>query len=156
MTDWVECNAFLGGSKHVPKEKLTFRPSAYGIIINEGRILLVKNRSTGTYSFPGGGIEIGERIANAIQREVREETGIEISVEKNLGFSEQFFYYDPLDVAFHSFMFFYRCKPKTFDLIADELVDDLESEKPRWIKIEQLTESDMQMPEFLSWIKIAQ
>jgi 8-oxo-dGTP diphosphatase len=156
MTDWVECNAFLGGTKRVPKEKLTFRPSAYGIIINDGRILLVKNRSTGTYSFPGGGIEIGERIANAIQREVREETGIEISVEKNLGLSEQFFYYDPLDVAFHSFMFFYRCTPKMFDLIADELVDDLESEKPRWIKIEQLTESDMQMPEFLSWINIAQ
>jgi hypothetical protein len=33
------------------------------------------------------------------------------------------------------FNFFYICKPLTFTLIPDDLVDDQEAEKPRWVEI---------------------
>ena len=134
----IECEALLGGTKLVPPEKLKFRPAAYGIIVNDGKLLLLTNRRSGKLSLPGGGSEPGERLEQALQREVGEETGIEIKVEECVLWRERFFYYDPLDVAFHSFAFFFRCQPLTFKPIADDQVDDGEAEKPRWLAIASL------------------
>lgn len=55
-------------------------PAAAGCIRDEeGRILLLR-RSDGDnlWGFPGGGIELGERAADAVVREVREEIGLEV------------------------------------------------------------------------------
>ena len=51
---------------------------------DRGRVLLVKmapNRGVfpGQWALPGGGVEPGERIADALAREVREELGIELA-----------------------------------------------------------------------------
>jgi len=131
----IECVTHYGNKKLIPKEKLSFRPSVYGIIVNNGKVLLLNTIHTGTYSLPGGGIEIGESIEDALKREVREETGIEIESVSFFRFEEQFFYYDPADVALHSFLFFYTCRPKTLEICKDNQVDDNAVEKPRWIEI---------------------
>ncbi len=50
-----------------------------GIIVEEGRILLIKRGSApfkGFYALPGGHIEKNEHIMGALVREVREETGL--------------------------------------------------------------------------------
>jgi len=55
-------------------------PSAAACIQDEkGRILLLR-RSDGDnlWGFPGGAIELGERAAEAVVREVREEAGLEV------------------------------------------------------------------------------
>ena len=55
-------------------------PAAAGCIRDEeGRILLLR-RSDGDnlWGLPGGGIELGERAADAVVREVREEIGLEV------------------------------------------------------------------------------
>ena len=55
-------------------------PAAAACIRDEqGRILLVR-RSDGInlWSFPGGAMELGERADEAVIREVREETGLEV------------------------------------------------------------------------------
>lgn len=140
----IECEAFLGGSKLVPPEKLKFRPAAYGIIVNDGRLLLLTNWRTGKLALPGGGSEPGELLEQALRREVLEETGIEIQVEECVLWRERFFYYDPLDVGFHSFTFFFRCRPLTLNLIADDQVDDGESGKPRWLEFESLRAEQFQ------------
>lgn len=134
----VQCITHYGKTKRIPKEKLTFRPSVYAIIVHNGNVLLLNTTHTGTYSLPGGGIEIGETIEEALKREVREETGLEIEVVSFLRFEEQFFYYDPADVAFHSFLFFYVCRPQTIELYQDHEINDDSVELPRWIKIEGL------------------
>lgn len=144
MGKLVECEAFLGGKRLVPQDRLVFRPSAYAAIIHEGKILLVTNRHTGKYALPGGGLELGEKISDAVQREVREETGLEIEIGQLVDFREACFYYEPLDQAFHALAFFYRACPLTFDLIEDERVDDLEAATPRWIEIKNLKQEDLQ------------
>lgn len=54
-----------------------------GIIENDkNEILLVKNRYKNIYTVPGGQVEVGENLIDALKREIREESGVEVSVEK--------------------------------------------------------------------------
>jgi mutator protein MutT len=49
--------------------------------VHRGRILLIQRAqepNKGFWSFPGGRIELGETVLEAVAREVREETGVEI------------------------------------------------------------------------------
>lgn len=51
-----------------------------GIVTNEkGEILLVKTYNAG-WVFPGGQVEVGENLIEALKREVMEESGVEIEV----------------------------------------------------------------------------
>ncbi len=52
-----------------------------GVIVSKGRTLLIKRGSPpleGQWSIPGGLLEIGETLLEGVQRELREETGIEV------------------------------------------------------------------------------
>lgn len=56
-----------------------FHLGVYGILINDEKILLIKKARgpyKGMYDLPGGGIEFGEKIEEALKREFIEETGI--------------------------------------------------------------------------------
>ena len=62
---------------------LTF---AGGCIFNEkGEVLLQRRGDSNTWGFPGGAVEIGETPQQAAVREVKEETGLDVEVEKLLG-----------------------------------------------------------------------
>lgn len=138
----IVCRSITGKQVEIPIDKLVFRNSVYGIIIHEEEILLVQTKTTGHYAFPGGGIQIGESIKTALTREIHEETGIKVKIGDLIHFTEDFFYYDPGDIAFHSFLFFYRCLPLTTALVPDEGVIDLEAEKPRWIPVKDVNPDD--------------
>src|SRR4051812_40082201 len=54
-------------------------------------VLLVKRGRApfaGFWSFPGGGVELGERLEEAATREVREETGIEVAIVRQIDRAE--------------------------------------------------------------------
>lgn len=140
----IECTTLFGDKKLVEPESLTFRLAAYGIIVHEDKILLVNTKSTGNWFFPGGAIELGERVEAALKREIKEETGIEITIKKFFKFHENFFYYDPWDKAFHNLSFIYLCTPKTFELSDAKNEKRDEAEKPQWIPIENLNPQDFQ------------
>lgn len=57
------------------------RPSARGIIIRDGRAAMIYSQRFRYYKFPGGGIGKGEEKPQALVREVREETGLEVKPE---------------------------------------------------------------------------
>lgn len=56
------------------------RAAARGLVERDGRYLLLKaDFDAGTrYVLPGGGIEFGESYAAAVEREVEEETGLDV------------------------------------------------------------------------------
>jgi len=70
---------FLRLRSCVGHDPLLYPAAAACIRDEEGRILLLR-RSDGVnlWSFPGGAIELGERADEAVVREVREETGLEV------------------------------------------------------------------------------
>jgi len=54
-----------------------------GVIFEGASVLLAKRAqepAKGTWSLPGGAVELGERLVDALKREIREEIGIEIEV----------------------------------------------------------------------------
>lgn len=53
-------------------------------ILPDGRIVLVRRRDTGTWGLPGGLIDWGETIPECAQRELKEETGLELVVIQRL------------------------------------------------------------------------
>lgn len=61
------------------------------IIIQDGKILMVKNENAPYYYSVGGRVKFGESCEEAILREVEEELGIVATVERPVFFNENFF-----------------------------------------------------------------
>lgn len=56
--------------------------AAAGIVINENdEVLMVKTHNAG-WVFPGGQVEVGENVIDAVKREIIEEAGIDIEVKE--------------------------------------------------------------------------
>jgi ADP-ribose pyrophosphatase YjhB (NUDIX family) len=55
------------------------------IFDEQGRILLTRRTDNGQWCLPGGGVESGESVAEACEREVLEETGLKVRVKRLVG-----------------------------------------------------------------------
>jgi ADP-ribose pyrophosphatase YjhB (NUDIX family) len=61
-------------------------PAASAVVVDQnGRILLHRRSDNELWSVPGGAMEVGERIADTVVREVKEETGLEVEPERVVG-----------------------------------------------------------------------
>lgn len=59
-----------------------------GIIFKSGKVLLVKQAHypfIGSWVIPGGHVEYGERVEEAIKREMKEELGVSVKIKKLFG-----------------------------------------------------------------------
>ena len=73
---------------------------AVAVIIHEEKLLLIWRKYSGKeyYVFPGGGVEDNETVEQAVLREVKEETSLEVKIDKLLyhhhyiNDSDQYFY----------------------------------------------------------------
>jgi 8-oxo-dGTP diphosphatase len=68
-----------------------------GVIIDRGHAVLIRRGTEpllGEWSIPGGTIEIGETVEEAVRREVREETGLEVRVLELIEFFDRLYFED--------------------------------------------------------------
>ena len=107
------------------------------IIMKDGKILMVGNeRSNYLYSV-GGRIKFGETADEAIVREVYEETGVKMEIDR-LGFVyENYFYGDaPTNLGkliYEISIFFYMKVPEDFTPVSDSFTEDNSREFLKWI-----------------------
>ena len=60
-------------------------------IIRDSKVLIVRRArepASGLYTLPGGGVEVGETLFEAVKREVREETALEVELVGLAGYRE--------------------------------------------------------------------
>lgn len=67
------------------------RTAARAILFNsQGQVALLKVDNGNYHKLPGGGVELDEKIEEALIREIREEVGASIQIEKKLGTIEEY------------------------------------------------------------------
>ena len=73
-------------------------PAVNVVVVNHaGAILLIRRADNGNWALPGGGIDLGESVAQAAVRETFEESGIECAITGIVGI-----YSDPRHVIFYT------------------------------------------------------
>lgn len=108
------------------------------IIMKQGKILMVGNRVRPGYLYSvGGRIKFGETAEEAVVREVFEETGARMEVER-LGFvHENYFRGDaPSNLGkliYEISFFFYMKTPEDFEPVCGSFTEDGSEEYLRWI-----------------------
>gem|GEM_PF-111490 len=95
-----------------PKQKYTPRPGVYAVLVRENRLLITfQAQPQPEYQLPGGGIDPGESVLAALHREVREETGWSVSVNRRLGAFQRYTYMPEYDMWAHKICHIYLCRP---------------------------------------------
>lgn len=78
-----------------------------GAIVQNGHILLVQELADGRWSMPGGWADLGESAAEMVTREVREESGYEVRIDKLVAVFNNH-YVQPYEF-FHSYKLVFLC-----------------------------------------------
>ena len=64
------------------KEVPTHSVSVAGVVVDaEGRVLVIQRHDNGHWELPGGILELDETLEQGVEREVMEETGVQVTVE---------------------------------------------------------------------------
>jgi ADP-ribose pyrophosphatase YjhB (NUDIX family) len=80
--------------------------------MDDGRLLLVRERSDGGWTLPGGWADPGESPGEAVTREVMEEAGIKVRPVKLIGFLDRDRHGHPPH-AEHIYKAIFLCAPET-------------------------------------------
>ncbi|MDP7706843.1 NUDIX hydrolase [Mycobacterium sp. TY815] len=100
--------------------------SVAGIVVrDDGRVLVIRRNDNGHWEAPGGVLELDESFEAGVQREVLEETGLEVAVERLAGV------YKNLTHGIVALV--YRCRPAGGKPHATE-----EAREIRWMTREQV------------------
>jgi mutator protein MutT len=82
------------------------------VIVADGRVVLVKRAHEplkGEWSLPGGSVEVGETLADAVAREVLEETGLRVRVGSLIEVLDRVHRSSDGRVEYHFVLLDYRC-----------------------------------------------
>ena len=114
-----------------------------GIIVHEGRVVLVKRRFeplAGQWSIPGGAVETGETLDACLIREMAEETGFVVEVGPVVEVLDRITHDDEGRVLYHFVLIDYLCWPVGGELRAGSDVAEAVLAEPSELANYQLTE----------------
>lgn len=111
--------------------------AAGGFVENgQGEILLVKARRGGEWMFPGGQVEVGENLMDALTREIQEESGIEAEVSHLIGIYSNTVTYEGhsgVKLVPTKVMFDYVCRP-----VGGAFATSDETSEVRWVNKQEV------------------
>jgi ADP-ribose pyrophosphatase YjhB (NUDIX family) len=136
-----------------------FNVRVYGVLLDEEKRLLVSDEFIrGQYitKLPGGGLEIGEGTRDCLQREFKEETGLDVKVGEHL-YTTDFFQISAFNLTDQIISIYYHVHPiselildvkeKPFDFAPHQIANPQgESEVFRWINWADIHPESMTLP----------
>ncbi|MCS7014391.1 MAG: A/G-specific adenine glycosylase [Chloroherpetonaceae bacterium] len=103
---------------------------AVGVVHRDGKVLIARRKAEGflgnLWEFPGGKLQSGETLASCCQREIREETSLEVSVGEK--FAEVKHAYTHFKITLHAF----HCTYLSGEALARS------SQEVRWVSPDEL------------------
>ena len=98
-----------------------------GLIVKDNKLLIMQDKGQPYFYVPGGRIKMNEKSEDAVKREIQEELGVEVKVNRMLWINENFFKEVTYEEQFHEVCFFYLVELKeNEDLKGNEFVVDEE------------------------------
>jgi ADP-ribose pyrophosphatase YjhB (NUDIX family) len=108
-----------------------------GVIMNRNKEVLIVRRAKppgeGLWSLPGGAVKLGEKLINALKREIKEECNISIEVLKFLGAFDRIYVDENEQIRFHYIILDYLCSTKEEVIIPTSDVDNFTWISPKTI-----------------------
>jgi mutator protein MutT len=106
------------------------------VILDGDRVLLVRRAHEplkGEWSLPGGAVELGETLAEALAREVREETGLEVRVGPVVEVLDRVHRAPDGRIEYHFVLVDYLCAPAGGRLAAAS-----DADSACWVRVDDL------------------
>jgi 8-oxo-dGTP pyrophosphatase MutT (NUDIX family) len=104
--------------------------NAYLVPMHSGKVLLLRRRHTEFWEFPGGGVDWGEEPSYSAKRELKEETGLDVSEVKFVGITSAT--YEKEGKMKHSVYLVYKG-----DVASEDFSLGLEHEEGRWVSLDE-------------------
>lgn len=115
-------------------------PAVAAIIIRSRDILLIKRGrepNLGKWSVPGGRVELGETLEEAVKREVLEETGLEVELGDLAGVCDLIVKHDE-QISFHYVLLDYYAT-----IVSGIPAAASDATECRWVSLDQIKEYDV-------------
>ncbi len=114
-------------------------PTVGAIIFNpDGKVLLCRSRKwDDKYVFPGGHIELGEKMEDALLREVKEETGLDVFDVQLISVQEAV-YSDTFETKKHFIFIDFICKTHSYEVILND-----EAQEFKWVNLKDIESYDL-------------
>ena len=111
------------------------------IILKDGKFLMAGNEKVNYLYSVGGRIKFGETAEEAVVREVLEETGVRMEIER-LGFVHENYFYGDSTANFGKLIYeiafyFYMKVPDDFAPVCESFSEDNSKEFLRWVSLDE-------------------
>ena len=129
-----------------PEGRFNYRVCA--MIINDGRILAMKDEVSPYYYLPGGRVQLHETAEEALLREIREEMKLECRILRPLWLNQAFFIEKTSGERFHEICIYYLLELPGISGSDFSFIEKGRRNSFEWIPFEELKDRYL-YPEFI-------